>query len=268
MARRWTKEEERKYKKELINLYVVQNKSIGEIAPLLGLEESSVFDRMQRLGIKTSKQLKTKYLNKRTDVVIPRRSPKLAEFFGAMFGDGHVSRYQTMVTLGTKELEYVKYVQSMMQGLFEVSATICVKKSGYRDVYIGSTQITSWLLNQGLVHNKVAAQVDVPPWIYTRRTYMQSFIRGFFDTDGSVYSLRFGVQISLTNRSAPLLTTLQDMLRKLGYRVSEASAYRIYITKREDVERFFNEIAPANAKHRRRFDKFARRWRSSNRAWL
>lgn len=257
MARRWTKEEEREYGKELVNLYVVQNKPIREIAPLLGLKESSVFDRIQRLGIRTNKQLKAKYLNKRSDVMIPKRSAKLAEFFGAMFGDGHISRYQTMVTLGTKELEYVKYVQSMMQNLFGVPATICVKKSGYRDIYIGSTQITSWLLNQGLVHNKVVAQVDVPQWIYTRRIYMRSFIRGFFDTDGSVYRLRFGTQISLTNKSMPLLKSLREMLITLGYKASEISSYRVYLTRKADLNRFFREIRPANSKHLRRFEEFS-----------
>lgn len=257
MARRWTKDEEQKHRKELTNLYVVQNKSIAEIAPLLGLKESSVFDRLQRLGIKTNKQLKTKYLNRRNDVVIPKQSLKLAEFFGVMFGDGHVSQYQTSVTLGTKELEYVKYVQLMMQNLFIVPATICVRKSGYRDVYIGSTQITSWLLSQGLVHNKVAAQVDIPPWIYTRQAYMKSFIRGFFDTDGSVYRLRFGTQISLTNKSMPLLKSLRKMLITLGYKPSEVSSYRVYLTRKVDLNRFFREIRPANSKHLRRFEEFS-----------
>lgn len=246
------------FRKELINLYVVQNKTIGEIAPMLGLKESSVFDRMQRLGIKTNKQLKTRYLNKRNDVVIPKRSSKLAEFFGAMFGDGHVSRYQTSVTLGTKELEYVEHVQSMMQDLFAVPATISVKKrSGYRDVYIGSTQITSWLLNQGLVHNKVAAQVDIPQWIYSRPSYMKSFMRGFFDTDGSVYKLRFGTQISLTNKSMPLLKSLRKILIKLEYKPSEVSSYRVYLTRKADLNRFFREIRPANSKHLRRFKEFS-----------
>ena len=149
-----------------------------------------------------------------------------------------------------------------MQKLFKVKATISIKKSGYRDVYIGSTKITKWLKEQGLVSNKVAAQVGVHKWILTDKKYMRPFVRGFFDTDGSVYNLRFGIQISLTNRSAPLLLALQGMLRKLGYRVSEASAYRVYITKREHVKRFFTEVVPANEKHRRRFDKFARRYPS------
>lgn len=262
MARRWTKKEERFYKNQLQKLYVVENKTIGQIAVRLNIAEASVFDRLQRLNIKTIPEKKLKYRNQRNDVLLPKRSAKLAEFLGIMLGDGHVAHFQTFVTLGTKELHYVRYVQALMQSLFEVKATISLKKSGHREVYIGSTLITKWLKKQGLVSNKVRAQVGVPKWIMTKKNYMRSFARGFFDTDGSVYNLRYGIQISITNKSAPLLIALQDMLRKLGYRVSETSAYRIYITKQEDVERFFKDIAPANAKHRRRFNKFKRRWQS------
>lgn len=264
MARRWTLKERRYYREQLRKLYTIENKSIGEIAIELNIAEATVFDRLRRLKIKTIPQKKLRYQNRRSDVKLPKRSTRLAEFLGIMLGDGHISHFQTIVTLGIKELAYVRYVQTLMQGLFKVKATISIKKSGYRDVYIGSTLITRWLGEQGLVSNKVAAQVGVPKWIMTNKSYMQAFARGFFDTDGSVYGLRYGIQISITNRSAPLLIALQDMLRKLGYRVSEASVYRIYITKREDVERFFKEIAPANAKHRRRFRTFARRWQSGN----
>lgn len=262
MARRWTKDEEDTYRKELHSLYVTQNKSIGDIGKELNIPYQTVFDRMRRLGIETTPEKKLKYQNRRDDVRLPKQSVRLAEFLGIMLGDGHVSHFQAIVTLGTKELEYVQYVQALMEELFKVKATISVKKSGYRDVYIGSTLITKWLKDQGLVQNKVAAQVGVPAWIMTDTKYMRAFARGFFDTDGSVYNLRFGVQISLTNKSAPLLLALQDMLRKLGYTVSEASAYRVYITKREDVKRFFKDVAPANLKHRRRFDNFARRYPS------
>lgn len=262
MARRWTKDEEAIYRKELYSLYVTQNKSIGEIGKELNIPYQTVFDRIRRLGIKTTPEKKLRYQNRRNDIQLPKQSIQLAEFFGIMLGDGHISHFQTIVTLGTKELPYVQYVQKLMQELFKVKATISVKKSGYRDVYIGSTLITKWLKEQGLVENKVAAQVGVPKWIMSDKKYMEAFARGFFDTDGSVYNLRFGIQISLTNKSAPLLLALQDMLRKLGYKASEASAYKVYITKRKDVERFFKEIAPANDKHRRRFDKFARRYPS------
>ena len=93
---------------------------------------------------------------------------------------------------------------------------------------------------------------------------MKAFVRGFFDTDGSIYKLRFGLQISITNHSLPLLIALQSMLRTLGYSVSEVSVGRIYITRRNQVARFFSEIAPMNSKHTQRFEKFMRRYSSGN----
>jgi DNA-binding transcriptional regulator WhiA len=264
MARRWTNEEENLYRKELIQLYILENKSIREVGVILDIKESTVFDRLKRLGISTNPQGKLHYNNQRSDIVIPIESRQLAEFLGIMLGDGHISHFQAIVTLGTKEYPYVAYVQRLMTSLFGVEARIHEKKSGYRNVYIGSVQITDWLRKQGLVSDKVAAQVDVPSWIFNKSEYMRAFVRGFFDTDGSIYKLRFGTQISITNCSIPLLLALQRMLRTLGYNVSEVSVYRIYITKRDDIARFFAEIKPKNTKHLYRFKEFMRRYSSGN----
>src|ERR1019366_69525 len=109
--------------------------------------------------------------------------------------------------------------------------------------------ITSWLLKEGLVNNKVKSQVDIPKWIFKKPEFMQRFLRGFFDTDGSIYKLKFGIQISLSNKSQPMLKSLQRMLFKLGYNPSAVSADRVYLTGIPDVKRFFAEIIPENQKH-------------------
>ncbi|MDQ1299793.1 MAG: hypothetical protein QG636_461 [Patescibacteria group bacterium] len=263
MARRWNSREENFYREELLELYIRKNRTIGEIALLLLVSEKTVFQRLGRLGIPTCPERKDNYLRKRKDIRIPsERSEDLAEFFGIMLGDGHVAHFQTMVTLGTKEYEYVCYVQFLMTKLFNAPATVHLDKSGYHTVYIGSRELTQWLYSEGLVPNKVAAQVDVPGWVFEKEAYMRLFLRGFFDTDGSVYKLRFGVQISFTNKSIPLLIALQSMLRRLGYRVSELSAYRIYITRRDNVERFFAEVQPMNTKHQDRYEYLTRRYPS------
>ncbi len=261
MARRWTPDEETRNRRELHELYVVQNKTIGEIAPLLGITENTVYDRLIRLQIPSAPELKPNYLRKKKDVWIPTdRSEKLAEFFGIMLGDGHISHFQTVVTLGSKELEYVTYVANLLKEIFKTPSTISVRADGYCDVYIGSVEITKWLKEQGLVSNKVASQVSAPAWIFEESRYMRSFLRGFFDTDGSFYLLRYGRQISFTNHSLPLLHSLRNMLLKLEFRPSEVSCGRvIYLTRRNDVSRFFKEIQPANTKHIRRFEHLTRR---------
>lgn len=256
MARRWTIEEENKYREELWQLYSDQNMSIREAGVVLGIAEATVYDRLVRLGIPIMREAKARYNNRRSRdaIMIPEhRSAKLAEFFGIMLGDGHISHFQTIVTLGTKELEYVEYIANLMKELFGVQGRICRRANGYRDVYIGSVELTAWLKREGLVQNKVASQVDAPPWLFERCEYMQSFLRGFFDTDGSVYRLRFGRQIELTNLSVPLLYALHRMLTKLGYTPSKVSSCCVYLTRKGDVDRFFKEIQPANTKHLRRF---------------
>ena len=257
MAARWSTSEEETHKSELERLYVNENKSIAEIAKVLRLGQSTVFQRLQRLGIKSTPESKRGYNNVRRDIQIPKEySASLAEFFGIMLGDGHLSSFQTVVTLGTKELEYVEYVAVRMRALFGVSASIFVRQDGYRDVYLGSSALTAWLKKEGLVHNKVASQVDVPSWIFGNQEYMISFLRGFFDTDGSIYKLRYGIQISLTNKSLPMLHSLRSMLLTLQYKPSEVSSWRVYLTRKTDIERFFNEIQPANTKHLRRYRYF------------
>ena len=115
------------------------------------------------------------------------------------------------------------------------------------------------ILKEGLVYNKVKSQVNMPNWIFSRREFMEAFLRGFFDTDGSVYSLRFGIQISFTNRSIPILQALQRMLEKLEYNPSKVSGFHLYITRREEINRFFQEVRPRNSKHQKRFVEFQKR---------
>ncbi len=254
MARRWTKEEEGRYHSELFNLYIKENKSLFEISKILKMPEATVFRRLGRLGIKTQPHLKKNYLKKRTDVKIPNKySEDLAEFFGIMLGDGHVSHFQVVVSLGNKEEEYAKYVSLLIKKIFKTNVKISLRSNGYRDVYLGSVDITLWLLKQGLVSNKVKSQVGVPAWIFRKNNFMKRFLRGFFDTDGSVYKLRHGIQISFCNRSLPLLKSLQLMLKKLKYNPSKISLFNMYLTRREDIERFFKEIKPSNSKHVSRY---------------
>jgi len=261
MAKRWTKQQEIYFRKELHNLYIVQNLSLSQVAEMLSITEAAVFVRLKRLGIKTIPEKKSLYLNKIKDVVFPdTRSVAFAEFLGIMFGDGHVSHSQVLVTLGNKEIVYVQYVKHLLENLFSLKARISIRNGfkqdkKYRNVYISSVVLSKWLKTEGLVSNKVISQVDVAPWIFTKKEFMEHFLRGFFDTDGSVYKLTYGVQISFSNRSVPLLKSLQVMLSTLGYSPSILSVHKVYLTRKKDVIRFFSEIKPSNIKHKERFEK-------------
>lgn len=173
-----------------------------------------------------------------------------------MLGDGHISKSQVLVTLGTKEESYCYYVQSLFEKVFQAKPNISIRKSGYRDIYIGSVDLVDWFIENELEHHKVKFQVNCPMWIQKNKKYSKRFLRGFFDTDGSVYKLKFGIQISFTNASLPLLQSTQNMLLSLEYKPSVISSRKVFLTKKENLDRFFKEINPKNQKHIKRFYTF------------
>jgi len=258
MPARWSKEIELIKFKELNDLYATQNKTIFEISKILNITYQTVYDRLLRLNIKPNRSAK-KGINCISPATIPCiHTRSLAEFFGIMLGDGCLTPTQITVTLGNKELNYVKYVSHLISRLFNITPKIQKRPKGYYVVYFGSTKIVRWLQSNGLVFNKVKYQVKAPDWIFKRKFLMEGFLKGFFDTDGSVYRLRFGVQLAFTNRSFPLLKDLKYSLDALGYYPSKICGYRIYITKKRYILRFIKKINPANLKHRQRFDEFVK----------
>lgn len=242
------------YSERLCDLYTKRNLSIGEIAALEGLSFQGIYARLKRCGIAITPATKARYQNRRNDVHVPKvHSAPVAELFGILLGDGHISHFQVVVTLGNKEVRYANHVQELMQRVFGGEPRISIRKKGYRDVYLGSTEITRWLTKEGMVPNKFKSQVDVPLWIFKRRAFSEAFLRGVFDTDGSIYALKYGMQLSFSNRSVPLQRSLHAMLKKLGYKPSAISGSNIYVTDRSQIRRFFREVQPANAKHLLRY---------------
>lgn len=256
MGKRWIKKEELQKRNELLKFYIKQNKTIGEIAKILKIGESTVYDRLLRLKIPVNRQSKTGFNNIRKDIVIPNKfSEDLAEFIGALLGDGHLTSTQVTITLGKKD-EYADYVMGLMNNLFEAKPKKIILKNGHIVIYLGSTRLVRWLVSMGLVFNKVKAQVDIPKWIFTQKNFMKSAIRGLIDTDGSVYKLKFGTQISFTNKSKPLLFSARRILKELDFHPSVVGEKNVYLTQRRDLIRFFKEIGFNNKKHKKRFLEF------------
>lgn len=254
MAKRWTALEESNKRLELTELYLNKNKTIGEIALELGIEESTVYDRLIRLNIPVVKHLKPKYNNIRQDIVIPKHSEKLAEFIGVMLGDGHLSKTQVTICLGNKEKQYSDYLVSLMSKLFGAKPKCTYSREGHCAIYLGSTKLVRWLLEMGLVFNKTISQVDTPPWIKENKEYAKAALKGLFDTDGSIYRLKSNnLQISLRNYSYPLLSSIREMLVRLGFRPSNISSYSVYLTRKDNITKFIAEIGSNNQRHRDRF---------------
>ena len=259
MSAKWSKKVEGIKFQELNELYVIQNKTIGKIGKILHLAETTVYNRLLRLKIKPNRYGKRTCNNINNNVTIPCiYTRSLAEFFGIMSGDGCISPTQIMITLGNKEFDYVNYVSRLVTKLFCIVPKIYIRKGGYYVVSFGSTKVIEWLQLNNMVFNKVKNQVKAPDWISKKNFLMEGFLKGLFDTDGSVYKLRFGVQLAFTNRSLSLLEDIRNSLDLLNYHPSKISRFQVYITRKRCILKFFKHIDPANIKHRQRFEEFVK----------
>lgn len=256
----WSKQRIGQSRKELQTLYVVENKSIGEIASELGVGSTTIYDRLKRANIRILRKAKEHYNNQNKKVVVPTQwTPELAEFVGILLGDGHLTPTQVTVTLGTKESEYVDYVARLMYKLFRDNPRKYFSKRGDWTVYVGSTVLVRWFLRIGLASNKVKAQVGIPKKCFINNEFKKRVVRGLIDTDGSVYRLLSGnLQISLCNCSINLLRGAREILISLGFSPSKISANKIYLTKKQDIQKYYEKIGFGNSKHRRRYQQFTK----------
>ena len=255
MPKKWSAQEINHQRKILSKLYVDKNLTIGQIGKILDIKQNSVYDRLVRLGITISRKNKAGFNNQRRDISLPQLSTKFAEFIGILLGDGQITPTQIKVTLGIKE-DYGNFVSELIKKVFNIQPKIITRDGKYIEIYFGSTLIVRWLIEMGLAHNKVLAQVCIPQSLLSKTSYHKYLIRGLIDTDGSIYKIKSGIQISFTNKSVPLLKNLQYMLRLQGFSPSKISVNKIYLTKKKDITKYVSKIGFNNPKHLIRYNSF------------
>ena len=200
-------------------------------------------------------------------IKIPAKDEKLAELVGIILGDGniqHTGPYQLRIVGDSiKDKDYMlNYVKPLLDSLFEVNSGVYKHyKFNAIYIYISSKKIIEFLISIGLKGgNKIESKVSIPSWILENNSYTKACIRGLVDTDGSIYELKPhwpGLwQICFTNKNEALLSDFRDGLIKVGIFPSEIYRYKngkrtpkIYITKRSELNKFYEEIGFSNSKH-------------------
>ena len=80
------------------------------------------------------------------------------------------------------------------------------------------------------------------------------------DTDGSIYQnihrvngyLYAHAVLCFTNRSQPLLTSVERFLKELGFQ-PRRRRYQVSLYRRKEIVRYFEVIGTSNSKHSTRF---------------
>lgn len=204
--------------------------------------------------------------------ILPKRSEKLAEFFGIMMGDGGINNpWQANITLNSiKDADYSKYIHSLCQELFEVIPVVRKRKDrNTLVVSLASISVVDFLVENGLPRgNKLKNGLSIPQWILDKPAYKKNCIRGLVDTDGciGVHIHRINgrmyknIYLTFTSYSPKLIFQVADVLAEFGIMPHITKRGRdIYLYQADLVEKYLKIFGTSNI----RIESVYKKWRDA-----
>ena len=192
----------------------------------------------------------------------------VAELVGIILGDGNIyvdkskGHYQLRITGDLiKDKEYHEYISHLFFKIFNKK----IKTKIYPDrrvLYFYSKEIINTLLYFGLVSgSKLGDNVCVPEWIFSKKEYVISCLRGLMDTDGTVFPKSTNknfLQIEISSAIPNLRISISKMFLSLGIKVSNWSkggnTPNCGIYAKEEIFKYCKFVNFNNPCKRRKFD--------------
>jgi len=191
--------------------------------------------------------------NKTIEIKKPKLTKKLAEFLGILAGDGCVCETNSEISVTCSALvdkNYAeKHVGKLFARLFGVKPTILIRGTGIT-CRIYSKKLKEFLAKkQGFPVGNRKNRTFIPKRIRKNKKLLSCYLRGLFDTDGSVYGRRKNsIVINYTSYSGKFLEQIKKSLMALGFSPC-LSGNSIFIYNQKQADLFFKKIKPKNLKH-------------------
>ena len=186
-----------------------------------------------------------------------------AEYLGIITGDGCLSysfpksqsgpKYYTYVCGHSKDdLDYLHFIKNLIKTLF--NKEVCIKfRSKENCAYIKFSNKSIFLeVSKFIPIGKKYDLIKIPCEILDNDSFFKSFIRGYFDTDGSVVVIRGYPRLEIKSKSGALLDSVLQRLRLMGFygSVSKSSNYsRLELPGHNNLKKWLKFIGFKNKKH-------------------
>lgn len=227
-------------------------------------------------------KIKLSYYDIKRGLVLPSApSEELAEFIGILAGDGHVSfntnKNNISITGDSRlDVEYLKYVKSVIEQLFNLKMNIFVKKrQNTALIKFESKGIVNFLRSVGYYkHN--SRNIRIPDWITENENYLLNTIKGLADTDFSlmiyknrkVYPYYPIISIGLADKEFTIL--ISNFLVKQGFNtnlifddsVLDKRSGKIWskttlrLSGRQNLDLWMNLIGFRNQRHLNKYQEY------------
>lgn len=204
--------------------------------------------------------------NKQVAKIPDIHNEKLAEFVGALLGDGYLGPTSHEISVTGDKLTDSWYVKNHVSNL--VVSTFGIKPSIYEQknpkavrCRFYSHRAIEFLVEKlgmqtgGKRYNK---NVIIPSTFFNDAKLLRACLRDLFDTDGGFYRHHtHSAIVEICNYNASLLKSVKHAFDVLGFKVS-AHSEGIWLFKKDLIHRFFEEVGSNNPKHYVKYDI----WRS------
>lgn len=143
---------------------------------------------------------------------IPRTYEEMlneAEILGIMLGDGHIMRGDRSIRLRVRELDFCLNFKNLIEKTYKTDTKFDNKY--YYNCYAHSTLLAGRIIELTR-HNK-----EIPDFVLNGNIEIKArYLRGFFDSEGSVDVIYNRRQIVLTQKSAKILLQIKSLLKEVG----------------------------------------------------
>lgn len=211
-------------KDKLIDLYIKEKRSLGDIATIYGVSRTAIYKKLKCFGIRERSKSEAR-IEAQKQGKIPQQffdinenffsswSPEMAYVLGLIITDGCISRAGT-VSLCMNDKELLEKVKETMGS--EHKITPSKHQNGLYHYQFARETLVKDLEKLGVIPRKslIVKFPEVP------QVYLSDFIRGVFDGDGSVFfdkrSPNFPLRSKFVSGSADFIDGLHKSLEFLG----------------------------------------------------
>lgn len=181
-------------------------------------------------------------------------STYLAYITGIAIGDGNISNpngraYRLRITC---DIKYPKIIDTVRKNLAEVfpdnKVSSVSRSDNALDISVYSNKINGlfgWYLEKGKKNEQI---IKIPSWIETNEDFIKNFIKGIFESDGSIYNDRGYLMANVVSYNKEVVDYTCTRLQDLGFSPKQyhtkergRDRYTMRVSKRtQELIDFFN----------------------------
>lgn len=155
-----------------------------------------------------------------------------------------------------KETDYLHYLKRLFEKKFNIQFSFQVDKSKFK-LRGYSIELFNLLTEKyGLPKGDKMGKLKIPSQVKNSKSLLITYLRGLFDTDGTVYIRRKkDLVLEISSGDGIFLKEIHKTLCFLGFNAKKYEKH-VNLYNSKDIQKFFKMIKPANTKHLKKYNLY------------